>query len=159
MARIVRLDRRHIPALAAIDASSGHEGDSQGGVAGKHLERELRERFSQGHEVFFGYKKGGRLVGYVSLKPFFPGHRHCEVYWLAVEGGHQGEGIGSALMRFIESYAREQGFRKVCLYTGRPMRRTRRFYEKLGYRKVNEFPDYYGYPAGDRTAVLYAKSV
>jgi ribosomal protein S18 acetylase RimI-like enzyme len=39
------------------------------------------------------------------------------------------------------------------------MKLTRKFYEKIGYKLVNEFPGYYGYPTGNTTAVLYAKSL
>ena len=60
-------------------------------------------------------------------------------------------------MNFIEEYAKKNDFRKVFLYTGKNMKLTRKFYEKLGYKMINEFPGYYGYPTGNTTAVLYAK--
>lgn len=123
------------------------------------MEREIIERFDKGHEIFFGFKKDDNLIGYVSLKPFFPGYNHCEIYWLAVDAENQGKGIGSTLVAFIESYAKEKGFRKIFLYTGKNMTRTRSFYERLGYEFVNEFPDYYGFPSGLNTAILYGKEL
>jgi hypothetical protein len=39
------------------------------------------------------------------------------------------------------------------------MKKTRKFYEKNNYKLINEFPEYYGFPTGNRTAVLYAKKV
>jgi len=123
------------------------------------MKKEILSRFTKGHEIFFAYKQNNELVGYVTMIPFFPGHKHCEVYWLAVKKKCQGQGIGTKLMKFIEEYAKKQGFRKVCLYTGQDMKLTRRFYEKIGYVLVNEFKNYYGFESGNTTAVLYAKSI
>lgn len=58
-------------------------------------------------EIFFGYKLNNELVGYVTLKPFFPGHKHCELYWLAVKKKYQEQGIGTKLVKFIENYAKK----------------------------------------------------
>jgi ribosomal protein S18 acetylase RimI-like enzyme len=157
--RIIRLDPRHIPLLADIDFESEHQGDRAGGVSRHEMLREIERRFSKHHERFFGYRDEKGILGYVTLKPFFPGHRHCEVYWLAVRKSAQGRGIGKKLMRFIERYAKGLGFRRVCLYTGKDMTRTREFYEHIGYTKVNEFPRYYGYASGNTTAILYEKDL
>jgi ribosomal protein S18 acetylase RimI-like enzyme len=81
------------------------------------------------------------------------------VYWLAVKKTHQQQGIGQALMRFIENYARKRDFRKVFLYTGKNMKKSRSFYVKIGYKLVNEFPGYYGYSKGNTTGVLYCKRI
>ncbi len=158
MNKIIKLDRRHIEQLAIIDFESEHQNPSKY-VGRKRMKKGIQNRFDKGHEIFFGYKQNNELVGYVTLKPFFPGHKHCEVYWLAVKKKCQGQGIGKKLMKFIEKYAKKNGFRKVCLYTGKNMKLTRKFYEKIGYKLVNEFPGYYGYPTGNTTAVLYAKSL
>jgi len=123
------------------------------------MKRKIKNRFDEGHELFFGYRQDNELVGYVTLKPFFPGYKHCEIYWLAVKKKCQGQGIGTKLMRFIEKYAKKNGFRKVCLYTGQNMKLTKKFYEKIGYKLVNKFPRYYGYPTGNTTAILYAKEI
>jgi len=159
MDNIIKLNRRHIEQLATIDFESEHQGDRERSIKMSEMRKEIRNRFDKGHEIFFGYKQNKELVGYVTLKPFFPGYKHCEVYWLAVKKKCQGQGLGTKLMKFIEKYAKKNGFRKVCLYTGLNMKLTRKFYEKIGYRLVNEFPGYYGYPTGNTTAVLYAKSL
>jgi len=158
MDKIIKLNRRHIEQLTIIDFESEHQNSSKL-FNKKQLVKQIQNRFDKGHEIFFGYKQNNELVGYVTLKPFFPGYKHCEVYWLAVKKKCQGQGIGSKLMRFIEKYAKKNGFRKVCLYTGQNMKLTRKFYEKLGYKLINEFKGYYGYPSGNTTAVLYAKSL
>lgn len=159
MDKIIRLNKRHIKQLAQIDYESEHQGDRERKIPLADMKKEILKRFKKKHEIFFGYKKDNELAGYVTLKPFFPGYKHCEVYWLAVKKKCQKQGIGKELMRFIEQYAKKNGFRKVCLYTGKDMIKTRRFYEKIGYSFINEFSGYYGYPTGNTTAVLYAKSL
>jgi len=154
--KIIKLYRRHIEQLATIDLESEHQNSSKR-MNKKEMKKEIQDRFDRGHEIFFGYKQNNDLVGYVTLKPFFPGYKHCEVYWLAVKKKCQGQGLGTKLMKFIEKYAKKNGFRKVFLYTGQNMKLTRNFYVKNGYKLVNEFPGYYGYPTGNTTAVLYAK--
>ena len=77
---------------------------------------------------------------------------------LAVKKKCQEQGLGTKLIKFIEKYAKRNGFRKIYLYTGKNMKRTRKFYEKLGYKLVNEFPGYYGY-SKNNTAVLYVKKL
>lgn len=155
----IRLDRRHIGQLADIDFESEHHNDRARGVSRQSMEKSIIKRFNDGREIFFGYRDEGVLMGYVTLIPYFPGYKHCEVYWLAVRKKYQGRGIGSKLMGFIESYAKKKGFRKVFLYTGEEMERTRKFYEHRGYRTINEFPFYYGYEQGNTTAVLYGKKL
>ena len=158
MARIIKLNRKHIEQLAKIDFESEHELDKKRRIKKSICKKELIKRFNQNQEIFFGYKENGILKGYITLKPFFPGYKHCEVYWLAVSKKYQGEGIGTKLMKFMENHAKKIGFRKICLYTNKIMKRTRKFYEKLGYKLINEFTGYYGYPKNN-TAVLYAKNL
>lgn len=158
MFKIIQLSRKDINDLADIDYDSGHQCDRKNKTSKLYMKKELLERFDECRELFFGYKENKTLIGYVTIKPFFPGHKHCEVYWLAVRKAYQGKGIGTKLMEFIESYAKKKGFRAVYVYTNKTMSKTREFYEKLGYKLVNEFPNYYGYKRNN-TAVLYGKSI
>ncbi|MBN2880679.1 GNAT family N-acetyltransferase [Candidatus Woesearchaeota archaeon] len=157
MEKIIRLNRRHFDDIVNIDICSEHQGDTSNNTSKLEMRKDLISRFDDGYEIFFGFKHDSELIGYVTLKPFFPGYKHCEVYWLAVKKKYQGKGIGTSLMKYVEEYAKSLGFRKICLYTGKDMNLTRKFYEKIGYSFVNEFPGYYGYLTGNTTAVLYAK--
>ena len=159
MHKIIKLNRRHIEQITQVDFESDHPVDVQRNLQRSAMKKYILKRFGKGHEIFFGLKINKEIVGYITLIPFFPGHKHCEVYWLAVKKKNQKQGVGKKLMRFIEKYAKKNGFRKVCLYTGKNMKNARSFYEKIGYKFVNEFPGYYGFSSGNTTAVLYAKSL
>lgn len=154
---IIKLNKKHAKQLAQIDYESEHQNSSKM-FNKKQMLMEIIKRFKQDYEIFFGYKEDNKLNGYVTLKPFFPGYKHCEVYWLAVRKSSQGKGIGTKLMKFIEDYAKRKGFRKVCVYTNKTMGKTRKFYEKSGYKLINEFPRYYSYKKNN-TAVLYVKEI
>ncbi len=158
MDKIIRLDRRHLEELVLIDFESDHQGDREERITKAQMKKRVNERFDSCHEIFFGLRHGKELVGYVTLKPFFPGYKHCEIYWLSVKKRVQGLGVGTTLIRFIENYAKKHGFRKAFLYTGKNMKLTRGFYEKMGYSLINEFPDYYS-SGRNTTAVLYANSL
>ena len=100
----------------------------------RSMKKEIQDRFDKGYEIFFGYKQNNELVGYVTLKPFFPGYKHCEVYWLAVKKKYQGKGIGSKLMEFIEKYAKKN---KVVIVTGGG-HTAREYISALRKEKLNE---------------------
>ena len=159
MEKIIRLNKKHVDELTEVDYESEHQNDREHNITEKEMKAEIKKRFTKGHELFFGYRINSELVGYVTLKPFFPGYKHCEVYWLAVKKKYQGHGIGTKLMQFIEAYAKKKGFRKVCVYTGKDMKQTQKFYKKIGYKYINEFKGYFGYSSGNTTAVLYMKEL
>jgi GNAT superfamily N-acetyltransferase len=53
---------------------------------------------------------------------------------ISVAEGWRGRGIGEALMRAAEAWAREQGIDRIILDLAVANDRARRFYERLGYR-------------------------
>jgi ribosomal protein S18 acetylase RimI-like enzyme len=159
MGKIIRLDQRHADQLATIDFECEHPVDRQRNLSKEDMLKYIKKRIEKGQEMFYGYEEEDDLRGYVTLIPFFPGYKHCEVYWLAVKKQFQRHGVGRKLMCFIEDLAKEMKFRKVCLYTGKEMADAQIFYEKIGYGVVNEFSDFYGYQSGNCTAVLYAKNL
>ena len=84
MNKIIKLSKKNIEQLAIIDFESEHKNSSTF-FNKEEMKDEVKSRFNDGREIFFGYKQDGELVGYVTLIPFFPGYKHCEVYWLAVK--------------------------------------------------------------------------
>jgi ribosomal protein S18 acetylase RimI-like enzyme len=82
----------------------------------------------------------GRAQGLLLLK------RHsaisAEIYWLAVDPDHHRQGIGRALIGTIESRLKQERLRYLFVTTlhpddpYEPYRRTRAFYERLGFELV-----------------------
>lgn len=81
-------------------------------------------------------RETGERAGFVyleRLQDYFTLEFHGHVGILAVAESAAGQGAGSALMRAGESWAREQGFRKLTLTVFEGNRAARAVYEHLGY--------------------------
>jgi len=120
-----------------------------GGAAGTGVE--VRPYYALGAEL------EGRLVGWICW-----GQTPCtagtwDLYWLAVDPSAQGAGVGSALVREMESRLTGQA-RLISVDTsGRPdYAPTRGFYEAVGYHAVARVPDFYG-PGDDQ--VIFTKAL
>ena len=85
---------------------------------------------------------GEDLLGFVTLKRHFD--RAAEIHVMAVRAPHHRRGIGRALLHAAERRLREDGVRWLQLKTLGPShpdegyRRTRAFYEALGYEPIEE---------------------
>lgn len=78
---------------------------------------------------------GGR-AGFLHLQrteDFFTGHSNCHISDLAVATPHEGRGVGKALLRHVEQWAREHQCRMVTLAVFPGNERARGLYESTGY--------------------------
>jgi predicted N-acetyltransferase YhbS len=86
------------------------------------------------HRVVVAEDDNGRMAGlmHVFVRPAL--EKPCEaiVQALVVDETLRGRGIGQALMREAEAWARARGLASVALYT----RHAEAFYARLGYAKV-----------------------
>jgi GNAT superfamily N-acetyltransferase len=67
------------------------------------------------------------------LQDYFTLEQHGHVGMLVVMEKAEGNGVGSALVRAAEAWAREEGYRKITLGVFETNRRARTVYEHLGY--------------------------
>jgi GNAT superfamily N-acetyltransferase len=74
-----------------------------------------------------------------------------DLYWEAVALEKQGRGIGTTLIREVETEVKKAGGRLVIIETSSTpgYEKTRRFYLKNGYSKVAQIPDFYS-PGDDK---------
>jgi ribosomal protein S18 acetylase RimI-like enzyme/glutaredoxin len=80
-------------------------------------------------------RMAGAAVGALRLR-FEP--KALWVRRVAVDPAHQGHGVGRELMRWAEQQAAEQGLAEVRLGVREQLPGNRAFYEKLGYRVIQE---------------------
>jgi ribosomal protein S18 acetylase RimI-like enzyme len=68
------------------------------------------------------------------------------LWWIGVLPEHQGDGVGSALLAYVEEAARKADGRILVIETSdkEPMARARLFYLKAGYSERGRLPDFYG---------------
>jgi len=91
------------------------------------------------------------LTGYICYGPTPLTKGTWDVYWVAVDPGAQGQGLGRKLMAFAEGKIKESRGRLVIVETsGRPdYDKTRRFHRSLGYKVAARIVDFYS-PGDDK---------
>jgi ribosomal protein S18 acetylase RimI-like enzyme len=91
------------------------------------------------------------VTGYVCYGPTPLTKGTWDVYWIAVDPGGQGQGVGRALMAFTEDRIKESQGRLVLVETsGRPdYAKTRRFYNSIEYTEAARVADFYA-PGDDK---------
>jgi len=93
----------------------------------------------------------GQVAGYVLFGPVPATEGNFDLYWIAVDPGAQGTGVGQRLLEHVEEAVRSRNGRMVCLETSSQggYGRTRSFYEKAGYLLESRIRDFYQ-PGDDR---------
>jgi D-alanine-D-alanine ligase len=123
-------------------------------VAVELIEEKLSIGSKSTYEFIFAEKEGA-LVGYTCYGLIPLTKASYDLYWIAVDPGYQGGGIGRILLTMTENNIRESG--GLQLYSETSSREqytpTRKFYMKCGYKKGADFRDFY-YP-GDGKIIFY----
>jgi ribosomal protein S18 acetylase RimI-like enzyme len=86
-----------------------------------------------GHLVHVAIKEG-EIVGVIVFEPC---RDHLFIENVAVDPGHQREGIGRLLLLHAEQTARALGLPEIRLYTNAAMFENLALYPRLGYRKTH----------------------
>lgn len=116
---------------------------------------------------FFGHNENGSIwltsgpaeqpdtVAFCAPEPMTDGT--WNLYLIAVHKSRQGNGLGSALMQYVEAQLKAAGQRVLLVETsGLPeFERTRKFYDKLGYTREARIRDFYS--EGEDKVVFFKK--
>lgn len=73
------------------------------------------------------------LVGVILLSPI--NDSTLKMRQVAVDENYQGQGIGTAMVRFCEQYAKNNSFKVITMHA---RENAINFYEKLGYETIGE---------------------
>jgi GNAT superfamily N-acetyltransferase len=131
-------DASDVRALAVLRAATHDATVDDGFVADVRTWLELE----RGHRTTWLAEVDDRAVGYVSALHYrrMPSAARRAGGWaylgnLFVLPDHRGQGLGEALVRGVEGWARELGLARVVLA---PSRRSVPLYRRLGYRDADE---------------------
>ncbi len=85
--------------------------------------------------IFVAEDEQGDRLGFatVSHSTHFTGEGQAYIGELATSEAAEGRGVGKALARACEQWAREQGYRILTLATGAANERALGFYRRMGY--------------------------
>lgn len=119
-------------------------------VAEELIDAYLEAPSSSGYLVFVA-EVDSVATGYVCYGPTPLTKGTWDVYWVAVDPGGQGQGVGRALMAFTEVKIKESQGRLVIVETsGKPdYAKTRRFYNSIEYKEAGRIADFYA-PGDDK---------
>jgi putative acetyltransferase len=95
----------------------------------------------------------GTAVGCGGLRPLGAGG--LEIKRMFVLPALRGQGVATAILRRIEEEARTLGCPELLLETGTEQPDAMRFYEREGYRRIDNF----GHYAGEAHSVCYARTL
>jgi len=115
------------------------------------MERDLR------NETTFVAVEKDSVLGFVTLKLL--NEKAAEILWMAVRRELGGKGIGTEMLRFVEEWARREGFELIVVKTSgdlsyTPYDETRRFYEENCFVRIALIDPY---PGWGEEALIYAK--
>ena len=118
------------------------------------LDRDLRERYGVQMDFYGAFNLSsdvkhalyaaldGEPVGCGCFKPFSDGT--VELKRVFVRSDQRGKGVARELMRALETWARELGYRAAVLETGVLQPEAIRLYEAAGYERMPNYPPYEG---------------
>jgi ribosomal protein S18 acetylase RimI-like enzyme len=144
-------------AVRRLVAATGMFSAEEIEIAGELVEETLVRGAKSGYEFVIA-TEAGQLVGYACFGRIPGTQSSFDLYWIAVEPGQQGRGLGQQLLARSEARAREQGGGRIYVDTsGRAQYEpTRRFYRGAGYEIAAELADFYA--PGD-SKVIFVKSL
>ena len=150
--------RAHRARLEELTRATGRFREEEVATAVELLEESLAGDTDYRFVGAFDESGGERLVGYACWGPT-PGTAGThDLYWIVVDEGRQGAGIGTQLLVEIEHGLRANGQRLVVVETSSrgDYAPTRAFYEKRGFTRAATIPAYYA-PGDD--LVIYTKDL
>ena len=131
----------------------------------KELDKELAVRDGNEHAFYAQYNKLDLIrhvvvayfqetpVGCGAIKEFGP--EVMEVKRMYVPLNRRGQGIASLVLKELEKWAKELGYKKCILETGKKQPEAIRLYEKNGYKRIPNYGQY----AGVENSVCYEKGI
>ena len=143
-APVVRVWREEdIPKIAHLEKQLSHQ---------PWNESMLKEEFFNANYTCLVCECGGETVGYAG---FYTVCDYAEISNIAVKTDCQGQGIGQRLMQEVFKTAKEKGLTSITLEVGEHNTKAGRLYQKLGFSKQGERPNYYG--KGEAAYILWKR--
>jgi GNAT superfamily N-acetyltransferase len=88
------------------------------------------------------YNETNEPVGCGAIKPFAADTMEVKRMW--VEPAFRGKGIASEILKELENWARELGYQRCVLETGKKQVEAMHLYPKNGYRVIPNYGQYIG---------------
>ena len=120
------------------------------------IERDLDKEINNKCVKYIALEKD-EVLGYLGAYKTEDSKDSFKLDWFAVKKGHQGKGTGSKLINTVIEELRKNDaprlFVETCGCEDNSL--ARKFYEKVGFQKVGELPDFYN--EGHSMLIYYQK--
>jgi ribosomal protein S18 acetylase RimI-like enzyme len=142
-----------VEAVRRICLSTGFFSDEEVAVAVELVEERLAKGPASGYEFLFA-EAGGEVAGYACFGHIAGTRSSWDLYWIVVENGFRGHGLGAQLMARAEQAVARAGGTKLYIETSSrtQYRPTRAFYFRVGCVKQAVIEDFYA--RGDHKVIL-----
>ena len=142
--------------VAQILKSTGYFKPFEIDVAIELIEERLKNGEGCGY-LFYFLEIEGRTVAYGCYGEIPCTVKNYDLYWLAVDGNLQGQGLGTLLLAKIESDIKSHSGRGIYIETSNKEQyaSTIAFYQSCNYKQIAVFEDFYD--LNDNKAVFYKK--
>jgi GNAT superfamily N-acetyltransferase len=153
MIRPVQPEDREV--LEGILRATGVFNEGEVAIALELIDAVLRDA-EQRDYIIYTFVDGSGVQGYYCVGPTPATASTYDLYWIAVNPGLHGRGVGTRLQEHAEELIRSRGGKLIIAETSSLPRygNTRMFYVKRGYAELARIRDYYR--AGD-DLVVYGK--
>jgi len=147
------LDARDPRRIRDLVARTGRFSEDEIAIAEELPLERIEKGPASGYEFVIAMA-GERMLGYACYGLIPGSEQSWDLYWIAVEPSHQGEGLGGRIMEKVDAAIRAAGGRFIHIDTSTspPYAATRSFYRRQGFDLAVEFPDFYR--DGDGKAVF-----
>ncbi len=97
----------------------------------------VSDAFKSKSKFCFSLVLDKKVIGLFLAEPFFgESGKYLYLLGFAIDSKHQGKGFGLETLRFIQNFAKENGFKALVLDT-RQKKKAIRIYEKFGFKKTD----------------------
>jgi GNAT superfamily N-acetyltransferase len=135
-----------VAAVGALVAGTGRFRPAEVAIAAELVAECLaRGPEASGYHFLLADGPGGDLRGYACFGPIAGTLHSFDLYWIAVDAGAQGRGLGRHLLAATEAAILEAGGRRLYADTSATpaYAPTRAFYAACGFAAAAELPDFY----------------
>lgn len=142
-------------AVRRITQSTGFFSEAEIAVAVELVEERLSKGPQSGYFFVFAEQEG-HVAGYACFGPIACTVASYDLYWIAVEAGRQGQGVGRMLLEASERAIAKMGGRRIYVETSSraQYQPTRAFYLGRDYQEEAVLEDFYA--SGD-AKIVYLK--
>lgn len=126
---------RETPLAQSFDKGRGYD------LSARELE-EIKQRLKRRQGLHLVAEAEGRLVAFLEVEPQ-EWNRTAWVWNIFVDRDYRRRGVGRSLMERAIAWAKERGYRALCLETQTNNINACRFYQHLGFRLTGIREDFY----------------